>query len=926
MPQPVPYTRSFSFTNFATAKPNGQQPGTSLDTEMDNIGATLNDVLANLAKLQRDDGLLANKAVGPDQLSNAAIALIGHSAFKVRGEWAPGTTYAPGDFFSEANKVYVTMTAHVGADVSADVLAGRVMGPVFFPDPGTSAEEAEIGALAARADAVAAATAADGSKTSAAGSASAASTSAGNAAGSASAASTSAGNASASAGAAATSESNANTSAVNAEASRVSLVGTLGSYLQTANFTFANMGGKPTTLAGYGITNGVTTTNFTFANLGSKPTTIAGYGITDNTFANLGSKPTTLAGFGITDALLASNFTFNLLGGKPTTLGGFGITDGVTTANFTFSSLGGKPTTLGGFGITDATAASTLAASGGAALVGYTNALTGAVTRTLSAKFRERYVTPEDFGCIAAEDGGSSDQAVNLLKALQCGRPVDGNGKTYVIASTLLPGASFRGVKRLGLQWNGTTAMTTQQFHLKLMDVPDRSFVIDCVFDLGTEVYCGSANDSSRGGLWVTTSNPNVTFIKSMVIRGNTAKGGGNGTRLMIRSVANSVIADNLILKGQGAHSPDPTNDICNGLEVTQGYGNAVYGNRVEGLSARILGNETRIFTRGILVTEQRNTAVYGNTVKDVDQGMDFSGGVDATNPNGNVGLVISGNTICDVRKFGIKLANVTRDSAVIGNTVQRAGLAAITVSPSSVTLADNAKNTQRIVIANNILTDFTGEDQTSNYGIWIGANPVNSPGYPRAVQLSGNKVCDTTGGNFLKYGYRNEMTYDGTSGDINVCDSTNATKGHATADAIGFGTPGASIAINAAQSIANNTVAALNFDTEAFDGWDGHNNSSNNSTYFFKKTGFYRVEGYVEFAANATGKRFAYLLKNGGTLRVDQETAPDATDTSGLMVSFTGYFIGGTDSVSLSAKQTSGGALNASKAQLNITPIEVRL
>ena len=62
-------------------------------------------------------------------------------------------------------------------------------------------------------------------------------------------------------------------------------------------------------LNGYATENFVTTrgylTSVTFAQINSKPTTIAGYGITDafnGTFGALTNKPTTLAGYGITNA------------------------------------------------------------------------------------------------------------------------------------------------------------------------------------------------------------------------------------------------------------------------------------------------------------------------------------------------------------------------------------------------------------------------------------------------------------------------------------------------------------------------------------------------------------------------------------------------------------------------------------------------
>lgn len=78
----------------------------------------------------------------------------------------------------------------------------------------------------------------------------------------------------------------------------------------TNDYTFAQIGSKPTTLAGYGITDAALATHtHTFASLTSKPTTLAGYGITDaaplvhtHTFASLTSKPTTILGYGITDA------------------------------------------------------------------------------------------------------------------------------------------------------------------------------------------------------------------------------------------------------------------------------------------------------------------------------------------------------------------------------------------------------------------------------------------------------------------------------------------------------------------------------------------------------------------------------------------------------------------------------------------------
>ena len=59
-----------------------------------------------------------------------------------------------------------------------------------------------------------------------------------------------------------------------------------GNYLPEANFTFANLTGKPTTLAGYGITDGLTTANATATYLPSANFTYANIGGTIPTATN----------------------------------------------------------------------------------------------------------------------------------------------------------------------------------------------------------------------------------------------------------------------------------------------------------------------------------------------------------------------------------------------------------------------------------------------------------------------------------------------------------------------------------------------------------------------------------------------------------------------------------------------------------------
>ena len=82
--------------------------------------------------------------------------------------------------------------------------------------------------------------------------------------------------------------------------------------------TFTSLTGKPTTVAGYGITDAF---DGAFGSLTGKPTTIAGYGITDafdGAFGSLSATPTTLAGYGITDSYVNADVDTHINQSNPT--------------------------------------------------------------------------------------------------------------------------------------------------------------------------------------------------------------------------------------------------------------------------------------------------------------------------------------------------------------------------------------------------------------------------------------------------------------------------------------------------------------------------------------------------------------------------------------------------------------------------------
>ena len=178
---------------------------------------------------------------------------------------------------------------------------------------------------------------------------------------------------------------------VNGTLNATTLTGALpainGSALTNVTTTFANITSTPTTLAGYGITDGLQlgTTATTalagntalfsgaFADLTSKPTTIAGYGITDATstaspaftgavdFTGATSVDFTGATISGTSFLTSFTETDPVVGaitgivkadGSGNISAAVAGTDYLTTV--AFADVTGKPTTLAGYGITDA--------------------------------------------------------------------------------------------------------------------------------------------------------------------------------------------------------------------------------------------------------------------------------------------------------------------------------------------------------------------------------------------------------------------------------------------------------------------------------------------------------------------------------------------------------------------------------------------
>lgn len=126
MAQPTQYTRQYNFNDFQTTSPADPLPGVQVDNELNAAKTNLDGLNANIAKIQRDDGLLANQSVHKNSLDTDVLALIGLSGYTVAGNWAASNAYTAGTLVNFNDATYLATVAHTSGTVFAtDKDAGK---------------------------------------------------------------------------------------------------------------------------------------------------------------------------------------------------------------------------------------------------------------------------------------------------------------------------------------------------------------------------------------------------------------------------------------------------------------------------------------------------------------------------------------------------------------------------------------------------------------------------------------------------------------------------------------------------------------------------------------------------------------------------------------------------------------------------------
>lgn len=118
----------------------------------------------------------------------------------------------------------------------------------------------------------------------------------------------------------------------------------------------------------------------------------------------------------------------------------------------------------------------------------------------------------------------------------------------------------------------------------------------------------------------------------------------------------------------------------------------------------------------------------------------------------------------------------------------------------------------------------------------------------------------------------------------------------------------------NITQTIPNNTVTALAFNSERFDTDNMHDNVTSNGRLTCKTAGTYLLGATIQWAVNTTGTRQVSLRLNGTTVIASQRVGAFAVDDVHQALS-TIYHLAVNDYIEVIVRQTSGVGLDVMTA-----------
>lgn len=125
--QPAKFVITVDFSNEESNGVSGRSSlrTAGLDGLMSALKSTTDQIIDNLALLQRDDGALIDGIVEIHTLSAEVLALLASTAWVVRGGWVTATDYAKGDIVLQNDVVYLCVVAHTSGVFATDLAADK---------------------------------------------------------------------------------------------------------------------------------------------------------------------------------------------------------------------------------------------------------------------------------------------------------------------------------------------------------------------------------------------------------------------------------------------------------------------------------------------------------------------------------------------------------------------------------------------------------------------------------------------------------------------------------------------------------------------------------------------------------------------------------------------------------------------------------
>jgi len=125
--QPTSYSPATAFADDERNNTGGRSTVRTdrVDAELAAIAISVNQIIANLALIQRDDGVLKDASVDTFNLTSACKAFLLATKWNAAGLWGTAKVYAVNDLVDMGGAAYVSAVAHTSGVFATDYAAGK---------------------------------------------------------------------------------------------------------------------------------------------------------------------------------------------------------------------------------------------------------------------------------------------------------------------------------------------------------------------------------------------------------------------------------------------------------------------------------------------------------------------------------------------------------------------------------------------------------------------------------------------------------------------------------------------------------------------------------------------------------------------------------------------------------------------------------